>query len=180
MALRPSAHLAKYGYAHTAPCDCDGHAPARPPVAAPRVLSSVTPYAAPDLASAQHDGHAAAYRDSQVGAFISSVANGYLAGATFGASAARYVVGGNGDSVVISRGADRADRTASAVAFVADKGVWQIDAWNGIGYWFEEVSGRTWLDSVRCFAALSDAKRVARANGERAIYDAREDLIIWV
>lgn len=128
-----------------------------------RVLSSVTParYAAPSRAPS-------AYRDSAAGEFVSAVAGPVeYAGGTFGATSARYVVGGYADSVVLRRAATRAERVSAALEFV--RGI-PLDEWQGVGFWQDSL-GRVWLDVVRGFDTLNGAKGAARENGELAIWD---------
>jgi hypothetical protein len=128
----------------------------------PWTLSSVTPAAHLTVVP-----HADTYRDDSAASFVSALANGWTAAGTFGASG-RYVVGGFADSVVVRACATRAERTASALAFVAGA---PIGTDHGVGFWQEGQNGRVWLDRVRSFDDRDVAIAWARANGEIAIYD---------
>lgn len=138
----------------------------------PRVLSSVTP--ARYVRSARGRDH---YRDAMATEFVSDVAGGVGTGGTYGAGVGRYVVGGWADSVVIRAGANRAARTASALAFVADV---PITAHEGIGYWSDSETGRVWLDVVQSFDWRDLAEDAARANGELAYFDRQTGATIYV
>jgi hypothetical protein len=106
-------------------------------------------------------------RDDETARFITDVARAKaygLTGGTYGGPRGRYVVGGFADSVVIRATATHSQRADSAQRFAEEHT-------GAVGFWVDEATGRTWLDSVRIFDSLADAYRNAKANGEIAFYD---------
>lgn len=126
-----------------------------------------------------------------VSAFVCGVRDWFLAatdaagtfGGTYGIdAAARYVVGGYADSVVIRAEANTGQAMGAAVAF-AEANPPRHYAYGrsyGLGWWFDPATGRVWLDAVRGFDDYADACDAAIRNGEKAIYRASDGQAIDV
>lgn len=156
-----------------AACGILGAPDATPAAPAPRVLSSVTPsyrVKFPPFVSP---------RRSRI---IADIVRGILAGdagGTYHGSdgyAARYVVGGAGDSVVVRANAARSHIIATVHAFVSDA---PILGGEGVGYWRDAATGRVWLDRVSFYSYAPTAREVARDRGEIAVWDATDAVEIF-
>lgn len=77
---------------------------------------------------------------------------------------ARYVVGGYATAQVLPARIESEATVRDAIAAVARHGY-------GVGFWIDDKE-RIWIDAVAAYAALSTAMFEARANRERAIWDA--------
>lgn len=107
-------------------------------------------------------------RTTEFSIFVRDVAAGN-AGGTYGVRG-RFIVGGFSDSVVIRANASSSCRAAAASEFASGRD-FPADMSEGIGFWVDPTTGRTWLDVVRGFDDVEEAKAAARANGEIAYFD---------
>lgn len=132
-----------------------------------RVLSSVVPshMVRPRVAEPNR-------RAEIVGRMVRDICAGDSGGTYFlHGTGLRFVVGGAGHSVVLRKGAERAEIVAAVLEFVGAL----PDVASGVGFWEDSSTGRIWLDRVSSHTSEIVARQFAERRGELAIWDSRTE-----